>query len=273
MSLRVWLTAGFDRAVPAVALAELLRRDGVGVAGILVVSPYQITRVRQLIRQRGLTVLGPAARRLLGRSAGARGDAAPADPLVAFAKEHGIDERSLSRWARRHGVPYHRVSSLNHPRALAAIRASAADGVLYAGGGILKPAFLEAARGRVLNAHAGPAPEIRGMAACEWALLLGLPPQVTIHFIDQGIDTGPVLARLPLEVEPGDTIARLRSKAVVRGIMGLRREIEALRRPLPHTPPGAGASRQCFVLAPALAELLELRLRCRAPATAGEASH
>ena len=35
MSLRVWLTAGFDRAVPAVALAELLRRDGIEIAGPL----------------------------------------------------------------------------------------------------------------------------------------------------------------------------------------------------------------------------------------------
>ena len=218
MSFRVWLTAGFDRALPAVALAELLRRDGVGIAGLLVVSPYQLSRIRQLVRQRGLAFLGPAARRLLGRGAGPWAEVGRADPLAAFLAEHAIGERSLKRWAHRHGVPYHRVPSLNHPAALAAIRTNPADGVLYAGGGILKEAFLEAARGRVLNAHAGPAPEIRGMAACEWALLLGLPPRVTIHYIDQGIDTGPVVARLPLDVEPGDTIARLRSKAVVLGI-------------------------------------------------------
>jgi hypothetical protein len=39
MSLRVVLTAGFDGALPVVALAELLRRDGIAIAGLLVVSP------------------------------------------------------------------------------------------------------------------------------------------------------------------------------------------------------------------------------------------
>jgi hypothetical protein len=271
MSLRVWLTAGFDRALPAIALAELLRRDGVEVAGLLVVSPFQLGRVRQLVRQRGLAFLRPAARRLLGRGAGASADHDPADPLAAFVREHRIDERSLSQWARLHGIPYHSVASLNHSDTLEVVRASAADGVLYCGGGILKPAFLDAAHGRVLNAHAGPAPEIRGMAACEWAVLLGLRPSVTIHFIDDGIDTGPVVASIPVTVEPGDTIARLRNRSVVTGIEGLRREVAALRRPLPPRQPGAGESRQCFVLAPALADLLELRLRSHAPDAAGGA--
>jgi len=264
MSLRVWLTAGFDGALNVVALAELLRRDGIALAGLLVVSPYQLGRLRRLVRQRGPSFVKTAARRLLGYGDGVSAGAGLADPLTAFLIEHGIAERSLKRWARVHGVPYHRVSSLNHPDALAVVRASTADGVLYGGGGILAPAFLEAAEGRVLNAHAGPAPEIRGMAACEWALLLGLQPRVTIHFIDRGIDTGPVVASIPVEVEPGDTIARLRSKCIVLGVVGLRREVEALRRPLGLSQPGAGASRQCFVLAPALAELLELRLRRQA---------
>jgi hypothetical protein len=273
MSLRVWLTAGFDRAMPVVALAELLRRDGIAIAGLLVVNPYQIRRVRRLVRQHGLASLRSAARRLLGQDAALSAQADRSDPLTAFVVEHGIDERSLRRWAQRHGVPYHRVPSLNHPHTIAVVRASPADGVLYGGGGILKPAFLDAVHGRVLNAHAGPAPEIRGMAACEWALLLGLQPRVTIHFIDRGIDTGPVVASIPVNVERGDTIARLRSKSVVLGIAGLRREVGVLRRSLPPRHPGAGDSRQCFVLAPALAELLELRLREQALGAGAEASN
>ena len=267
MSLRVLITAGFDRALPAVALAELLRRDGIAIAGLLVVNPYQVARLRRLVRQRGWGFLKPAARRLFGYATASAGAGQP-DPLEGLVAEHGIRERSLRQWARRHAVPYHRVSSLNDLKTVAVVRASAADGVLYCGGGILGPALIDAVRGRVLNAHAGPAPDIRGMAACEWALLLGLPPQVTIHFIDSGIDTGPVVARIPVEVEADDTIARLRSKCIVLGILGLRREIEALRRPLPPRHPGAALSRQCFVLAPALAELLELRLRRQALAVA-----
>ena len=85
------------------------------------------------------------------------------------------------------------------------------------------------------------------MAACEWAVLLGLRPRVTIHFIDEGIDTGPIVASIPVQVEPGDTIAHFRNRSVVAGIEGLRREVGALRRPLPPRQPDAGESRQCFV--------------------------
>ena len=129
MSLRVVLTAGFDGALPVVALAELLRRDGVVIAGLLVVSPYQLGRLRRLLRQRGFRYLKPAAQRLLGCGPGASAGNGRPDALTEFLIEQGIGDRSLARWARRHGIPYHRVRSLNHPDALAAVRASAAEGV------------------------------------------------------------------------------------------------------------------------------------------------
>ena len=45
--------------------------------------------------------------------------------------------------------------------------------VIYSGGGILKNKFLKLASS-VINAHAGPLPEIRGMNAAEWSALLRL---------------------------------------------------------------------------------------------------
>jgi folate-dependent phosphoribosylglycinamide formyltransferase PurN len=113
------------------------------------------------------------------------------------------------------------VPDLNHDRSIEFVRASACDGVLYAGGGIIRGRFIDAARGRILNPHSGPLPEIRGMNACEWALLLGLPPAVTIHFIDEGIDTGGVVSQIPIGVEQGDTVESLRGKCVVAGINGI----------------------------------------------------
>ena len=251
--MRLILTAGHDRAPHVAALAELLRREGHTVAAILVVSPYSLTRLRGLARQRGRGFLGEAARKLAGRGGGA------GDPLDDFLAEAGIAERSLRRWARAHGAAYHRVPDLNAPAAVCAARASRADGVIYGGGGILRAPFLDAVDGRVLNAHAGPLPHVRGMNACEWALLLGHAPAVTIHLIDRGIDTGAVLESIPVPVEPGDTVDRLRARTAVLGVQGLVRAAPRLAGPLPAV--GGGApSRQCFVLAPVLRELLEARL-------------
>ena len=127
------------------------------------------------------------------------------------------------------------------------------------GGGILKLPFINAAEGRILNAHSGPLPEIRGMNACEWSLLLGLPTEMTIHVIDQGIDTGPVLETIPIEVEPGDDVETLRSKCAVLGVEGLLRAADRIHD-LPESRPQGELGLQCFVLAPALRELLDWKL-------------
>lgn len=257
--MRVVLTAGFDRALHAVALAELTRRAGHVVAQVLVVQPLQARRVRQWIAQRGARSLFDAARRMLGAS-GAR---SPDRRMEQFLREHAIAERSLSQWSRRHAVALRRVSDLNAPGALEVLRSARAQGVLYAGGGILRRGFLEAAQGRVLNAHSGPLPAVRGMNACEWSLLLGHAPAVTIHVIDSGIDTGGVLQQIRIERESCDTIETLRGKCVVAGVEGLIRALGPLEGPLPTRSNAAGVARQCFTLAPVLRELLEEQLSRR----------
>lgn len=146
---------------------------------------------------------------------------------------------------------------------MALVRDAAPDGVLYGGGGILRSTLLAAAGGRVLNAHAGPLPEIRGMNACEWSLLLDHPLCVSIHVVDRGIDTGPVLLRRPVKREPGDDVPTLRSRCTAAGVDAMLEAVPALANPLPPPDPAAASHRQCFVLAPAMAELLERKLARR----------
>jgi methionyl-tRNA formyltransferase len=150
------------------------------------------------------------------------------------------------------------VKSFDAPEASSFVSESAPDWVVYGGGGILPPAFIDAAGGRILNAHAGPLPAIRGMNAIEWSLLLDYDPTVTVHVIDRGIDTGAALTWHPVPVQPGDTIEKLRMRSVAIGV-------EALFQILQHPPSAVGSAepatqRQCFILAPALRELLDRRL-------------
>src|SRR5205823_2033065 len=97
---------------------------------------------------------------------------------------------TVSHSRSAHGAAFMRASALDSEQALAAVRALSPEFAVYLGGGILRRAFIEAAGGIVINAHQGPLPEIRGMNAVEWALFLGRTPEVTIHLIDRGIDTG-----------------------------------------------------------------------------------
>jgi hypothetical protein len=253
------LTAGHLRSTPVEALAELLRRRGTDVAGVIAVSVFQLGRARALLRQRGMGFVRHAARRALGWNRAAGGEETGQLPLAMFLAANGIVPRGLRRWCDEASVPLAVVSDLNAKASLAFLRRVKPQAVVYGGGGILRVPFIEAA-GRVLNAHAGPLPAVRGMNAAEWSLLLGEPAEATIHLIDSGIDTGSVLLRVPYERNSCHSLEALRERAVVTGLEGLLRALceggwdgpgEAVRAPL---------QRQCFVMAPVLREIVASRL-------------
>jgi phosphoribosylglycinamide formyltransferase-1 len=68
---------------------------------------------------------------------------------------------------------------------------------------LLSSAFLERFRGRVINVHPALLPAFPGLHAVEQALEYGVKVfGVTVHFVDDGVDTGPII--LQRSVEPED---------------------------------------------------------------------
>lgn len=264
--VRAVITAGHNRSVPSELLAELLHREGVTVAGVVMVSVVNPGRIRDLVRQRGMEGI---ARRFRAQRAGAPHHGGRS-PLAEMLASHQVRTVGLRRWCRSRRVPLEVVPDLNTARAVRFTRDAGADVTVYTGGGILRGPFIEAA-GRVVNAHAGPLPEIRGMNAAEWSALLGCRPEVTIHFIDRGIDTGATIRACTYDRSRCATVEELRESAVAAGIEGLRcvvanREFERVDRTT-----GAGPlHRQCFIMAPALLEVLGASLARRAGATGPE---
>jgi phosphoribosylglycinamide formyltransferase-1 len=78
---------------------------------------------------------------------------------------------------------------------------------------ILKGEFLRAFVGRVVNIHPSLLPSFPGLEAWKQALEYGVKfTGVTVHFVDQGIDTGPILAQRTVPVVTGDTPASLHAR-------------------------------------------------------------
>jgi phosphoribosylglycinamide formyltransferase-1 len=72
---------------------------------------------------------------------------------------------------------------------------------------LLDAAFLARFPGRVINVHPALLPAFPGIGAVEQALAHGVKVfGVTVHFVDEGIDTGPIIAQRALEL-PGATDA------------------------------------------------------------------
>jgi len=78
---------------------------------------------------------------------------------------------------------------------------------------LLTPAFLDRFRGAVINVHPSLLPDFPGMHAVEEALASGRDRTgVTIHVVDEGIDSGPVIAQETVAIVPGDTPETLHAR-------------------------------------------------------------
>lgn len=72
---------------------------------------------------------------------------------------------------------------------------------------LLTPSFLERFPNRVVNVHPSLLPEFPGAHALEDALTAGVETTgVTVHFVDEGLDTGEVIRQEPVAVEPRATL-------------------------------------------------------------------
>jgi formyltetrahydrofolate-dependent phosphoribosylglycinamide formyltransferase len=76
-------------------------------------------------------------------------------------------------------------------------------------------------RFRIVNTHPALLPAFPGAHAIRDALVAGVPGTgVTIHWVDEGVDTGPIIAQAPVPIEAGDDEDSLRAR------------IQAVERPL-----------------------------------------
>ena len=95
---------------------------------------------------------------------------------------------------------------------------------------LLRRSFLERFPGRVINTHSAPLPQFPGPHPIDDVLAAGVAETAaTIHYVDGGVDTGPVIAAEPVPVLPGDDEKSLRARVqavehrllprVVRGLV------------------------------------------------------
>lgn len=81
---------------------------------------------------------------------------------------------------------------------------------------LLGPQFLERFAHRIVNSHPALLPAFPGMHAVRDALAAGVAVTgTTVHFVDAGVDTGPIIARRSVEVRPDDDEASLHERIKV----------------------------------------------------------
>jgi phosphoribosylglycinamide formyltransferase-1 len=78
---------------------------------------------------------------------------------------------------------------------------------------LLRRCFLKRFPGRVVNTHSAPLPEFPGPHPIHDVLAAGVPETAaTVHYVDGGVDTGPVIAAERVPVLPSDDAETLKQR-------------------------------------------------------------
>ncbi len=127
--------------------------------------------------------------------------------------------RNLREVANVYGFPAATCHDQNSPQAVAQLKQWSPDVAIFTGGNILRSEILKVPRLGVVNSHLARLPEIRGMSSPEWSILCDVPLGITIHFMDNGIDTGPILLRRDFaRPDACDSFTDLRNRMIADGI-------------------------------------------------------
>lgn len=118
---------------------------------------------------------------------------------LARAKERGVETLIIERYGR---------SREEHDREIAkALREHQIDIICLAGYmRLLSPEFIAAFRNRILNIHPSLLPHFPGLHPHKQALDAGVASSgCTVHYVDETLDGGPIIAQRTVPVLPEDT--------------------------------------------------------------------
>jgi len=106
------------------------------------------------------------------------------------------------------------VEDINSQEVRAFIVAKSPELVVVSGTPLLKKRIIQAAKRRIINLHPGLAPQYRGRYGAFWPIYHREPELVgaTVHFLDEGVDTGHILIQQQVSYDPTDTLKTITYK-------------------------------------------------------------
>jgi phosphoribosylglycinamide formyltransferase 1 len=170
-------------------------------------------RIGILISGRGSNMLALADAISEGRIPGAEISIVISDhrdaPGLQRAAERGLKTLAIERRGR---------TRVEHDReTIAALREHRIDLVCLAGYmRLLSTEFIESFRQRILNIHPSLLPSFPGLDAQRQAIEHGVKwTGCTVHFVDETLDGGPIIAQQPVPVHDNDTVETLAARILI----------------------------------------------------------
>jgi methionyl-tRNA formyltransferase len=134
--------------------------------------------------------------------------------------------------AQERGIEVSQPKGVRKPEFAERLRALSADvALVVAYGRILPLGVLQAPRLGCLNVHGSLLPKLRGAAPIQWSIIRGdTETGVCLMQMDEGMDTGPELARRSLAIGPQETAGELAPRLSELGAQLVREELPRFLR-------------------------------------------
>ena len=224
--MKITVLAG-QGASTAILLNWLIRKGYTDLAVILEAPTTRLDLIRQRTRRLGWV-------RTLGQVA----FMVSVLPLLRF-ESAGRRRELLSLFELKDQMPALdqclNVQTINDDQVVDHLRSPAADLVLVNGTRIIRTPVLRATDAPIINTHVGITPHYRGVHGGYWSLWNNDRENfgVTLHCVDEGVDTGRILAKHKIAPEPTDNFASYPLLQQAASFGGLEDLLEAIRKGKP----------------------------------------
>ena len=145
----------------------------------------------------------------------------------------GARPDALRASAEEADIPWLETRSLRQPEPFEAYREWAPDLLVFAFvTDIVRKNVLDAPQHGAIQYHPSLLPKHRGLSSMNWPVVAGeTETGLTIFWVDEGIDTGPILLQRPVEIRPEDSVGSLYFERLYpQGIAALVEAVGIVRR-------------------------------------------
>jgi methionyl-tRNA formyltransferase len=139
---------------------------------------------------------------------------------------------SVRAVVRSYGVPLYPTASINSQTYLNTLQSLAPDVIVSINASqVFKRPLLELPRLGCINVHGAPLPRYRGRLPSFWVLLnRETETGVTVHFMNEELDDGPIIAQRRVPIAPGETQHSLITKTKQIGAELLLESLDRLEK-------------------------------------------
>ena len=195
-----------------ISVIERLLQENISVSGVIYKNIFNLKRFKDEFKRDGSRLIKKIIHKLILRKKSYTNSSVFS--IVDYMAKYNIESKSIFQLSKDHDIPLIKCDNINNEVSLSVLKEKNPSLVIFTGGGLIRDPFLQNSGLGVLNCHMGILPEYRGMDVVEWPILKNDFDELgfTVHIMEKGVDTGPILYSEKIKVSSSETITELRRR-------------------------------------------------------------